>query len=60
MRVTLLQDWDGKPALTEIELEDAKAKRLIATGLVAKTPKPKVAKRKASKRQSVSFSPGGI
>ena len=36
MKVYLLKEWIGKPPGAEIELEDAKAKRLIATGLVAK------------------------
>ena len=47
MQVKLLQDWLGKPAGSIIELSDAKAKRLMITGLVAKLPK--TAKRKAAK-----------
>ena len=49
MKVKLLQDWIGKPAGTEIELEDAKAKRLMKTGLVGKI---KVTKKSKSKERS--------
>ena len=44
MQVKLLQDWIGKPAGEVIDLDDAKAKRLIVTGLVAKV---KAAKKKS-------------
>ncbi len=49
MKVKLLQKWIGKPIGAEIELGDAKARRLIKTGLVeclTVPSKPKVAKRK--------------
>ena len=36
MKVKLLQDWAGKKAGAVMELTDAKAKRVIATGLVEK------------------------
>ena len=48
MEVIQTKDWNGKPAGTVIELPDAKAKRLMATGLVGKMIKPKVAKPKGA------------
>ena len=46
MKVKLLQEWIGKPVGAEIELPDAKAKRLIATGLVKKVSVYRQAKKK--------------
>ena len=51
MEVVLTKEWIGKPAGSVIELPDAKAKRLLATGLVVKLVKPKqprAAKKKAA------------
>ena len=56
MKVKLLVDWAGKKAGATMDLSDAKAKRVIATGLVEKV---KAAKKKR-KPESVSFHPGGI
>lgn len=47
MKVILQKDWIGKPAGSQIELADAKAKRLIKTGFVKKV---KVSKRKSKER----------
>ena len=59
MKVKLLKEWIGKPIGTEIELEDAKAERLIKTGLVEKATIVAVAKKRV-KKESVSFNPRGI
>ena len=59
MKVKLLQDWAGKPAGAIMELEDAKARRVIATGLVEAASKLSEVK-KRTKKESVSFNPGGI
>ena len=61
MKVKLLKEWIGKPVGAEIELEDAKAKRLIATGLVELAPKTTTAKKLKTKTSAYSQSrPGGI
>jgi len=50
MKVKLLVDWAGRQAGDTMELSDAKALRVIATGLVEKV---KVSKKKSkSKEQS--------
>ncbi len=49
MKVNLLVDWAGKKAGTVMELSDAKAKRVIATGLVERV---RVAKKKAKPKES--------
>ncbi len=49
MRVKLLVDWAGKQAGDEMELSDAKALRVIATGLVEKV---KVSKKSKPKERS--------
>ena len=49
MKVKLLQEWNGKSVGAELELSDAKAKRLIATGLVERV---RVAKKKAKPKES--------
>lgn len=46
MKVKLLQDWAGKKAGAVMELPDAKARRVIGTGLVEKV---KVAKAKCAR-----------
>ena len=60
MKVKLLVDWAGKKAGSIMELEDAKAKRVIATGLVEKVAIANTVKKKRTKRETVSFNPGGI
>ncbi len=64
MKVKLLVDWAGKKAGSVMELSDAKAKRVIVTGLVERLAipsQPKAAKKKRTvpQTESVSFRPGG-
>ena len=49
MRVRLLQPWIGQPIGEEMDLSDAKAKRLIKTKLVEKV---KTAKNKPERKES--------
>ncbi len=46
MKVKLLVDWAGKKAGAIMELSDAKAERVIATGLVEKATIAKTTKKK--------------
>jgi len=56
MKVKLLVDWAGKKAGAEMDLADAKAKRVIATGLVEKVNvrKPKAVKSKGDTDGSIT------